>query len=81
MVTAAQLPKTRQTRVSRGARGGLGNQGGWGGLGEHYGGIRIAGKGERQLNDRGGVLGGPGNTPTSNHERLSARHGKTRVGL
>jgi hypothetical protein len=59
-----------------GARGGLGSQGGWGGLSEHYGEIGIAGKGVRRLDGGGGVLGGPGNTSVSNHERLSARHGK-----
>jgi hypothetical protein len=80
-VTVAQLPETRQTRVSRGARGGLGNQGGWGGLREHFSGIRIAGKGVRQPDGGGEVLGGPGNTPASNRERLFAIQGKIRVGL
>jgi hypothetical protein len=66
------LPEVRQTEVSRVARGGLGCQGGWGGLGEHYGKVRIAGKGVRRPDDGGGVLGGSGNTLASNRARLSA---------
>jgi hypothetical protein len=59
---------------------GLGSQKGWGGLGESYGGVGIAGMGLRRPDGGGGVLGGPGNTPTSNRTLLRAYQGKLRAG-
>jgi hypothetical protein len=78
---AAVSPEARQTGATRALGVGLGSQGGWGGLGEHYGGIEIAGTRVRRPNGGGGVLSGPMNVPANNRARLSARHGKLGAGL